>query len=57
MTRIWITAQPSASEVVVHVNRWRLRRTYRMMRKTMNRHQARVVIFELLCTAQSEFKP
>ena len=57
MTRIWITAQPSASEVVVHVNRWRLRRTYRMMRKTMNRHQARVVIFELLCTAQTEFKP
>lgn len=57
MTRIWITAQPSASEVVCQVNRWRLRRSYRMMRKSMNRHQARVVVFELLCAAQTEIKP
>jgi hypothetical protein len=57
MSRIWITAQPSASEIVLHMNRRRLRRTYRLLRKSMPAYQARWVICDLLWAAQTEFKP
>jgi hypothetical protein len=57
VSRIWITAQPSASEIVLHMNRRRLRRAYRLLRKSMPAYQARWVIRDLLHAAQTEFKP
>ena len=57
MSRFWITAQPSSVEVIMLVNRTRLRRTYRLLRKSMPRYQARWVVRDLLNSGQSEFKP
>ncbi len=57
MSRIWITAKPGSADVVLFMNRTRLRRTYRLLRKSMHRYQARWVVRDLLNSGQSEFKP
>ena len=48
MTRLWITAQPSASEVVLYINRNRLRRSYRDLRRVLPRHEARWIVANLV---------
>jgi hypothetical protein len=57
VSRIWITAKPGSADVVLFMNRTRLRRTYRLLRKSMHRYQARWVVRDLLNSGQSEFKP
>jgi hypothetical protein len=48
VTRLWITAQPSASEVVLYITRNRLRRSYRDLRRVMPRHEARWIVANLV---------